>query len=176
MDKIYELLKIRKRNISLITCLLVIILICINFILVNVTIALVVYILMNVVALLGIFIYYNSNKKQDKEFLDMLNNLSDKDKNVLAASYDKPVIDSKTLNMSKLGLIGINTKDCVLINYKDIKKVVLTGTRYSYDIRIHTEDGVYVYTVANISDLKVLANKIHSKSGCEIKKTFNLSL
>ncbi|MBU5486744.1 hypothetical protein KQI77_00995 [Clostridium sp. MSJ-8] len=48
--------------------------------------------------------------------------------------------------------------------------VVLTGTRYSYSIRIHTEDGCYCYDVEFLEDIKILKNKIKAKSGCEIKK------
>lgn len=52
----------------------------------------------------------------------MIESLNENDKKIIQDSYDNPIIKSKTLNVSKLGLIGINRNACVLINYKDIKK------------------------------------------------------
>lgn len=53
----------------------------------------------------------------------MIESLNENDKKIIQDSYDNPIIKSKTLNVSKLGLIGINRNACVLINYKDIKRL-----------------------------------------------------
>ena len=140
------------------------------------TLNIIMYILVNVAMVAIICVYYFSNRNKDKNFITKIESLNEKDKKVIQDSYENPIIKSKTLNMSKLGLIGINRNGCVLINYTDIKKVVLTGTKYSYSIRIYTEDDCYCYDVESLEDLKILKNKIKAKSGCEIQKTFNLGM
>ena len=184
MGEIKKLMKTRKNIINMITSVFSIAIIILNFVfviknkkaLLGDTSNFIIYILVNAIILAIICIYYFSNRNEDKEFINMIESLNENDKKIIQDSYNNPIIKSKTLNVSKLGLIGINRNACILINYKDIKKIVLTGTRYSYSIRIHTENGCYCYDVESLEDLKILKNKIKAKSGCEIQKTFNLGM
>ncbi len=73
------------------------------------------YIFINIILLVIVSIFYILNKNEDKNFISIIKSLSEKDKRILENSYKNPIIKSKTLNISKLGLIGINRNSCVLI-------------------------------------------------------------
>lgn len=184
MDQIRKLMKARKKIINIMTIIFIVAIIILNckFIIESKNdifkeaSSLIPYLLINVI-LLGITgMFYISNRNEDRKFIATITSLSEKDKRILENAYKNPIIKSKTLNISKLGVIGINRNGCALINYKDIKKIVLSGTKHSYSVKIYTEYGVYCHDVYSLEDLRILSNKIKAKSGCEVKKTFNLSM
>ena len=184
MEQIESLMKTRKKIINIMTIIFIVAVIVLNYMFINKsekyifkeTSSFIMYIFINIILLAIISIFYVLNRNEDKNFISIIKSLNEKDTRILENSYKNPIIKSKTLNISKLGLIGINRNGCALINYKDIKKIVLNGAKHSYNIKIYTKDRVYCYQVESLEDLKILKNKIKAKSGCEIKKNFNLSI